>query len=131
MKTKQEHVDYWISQVSDDWDAVDALFVRHKYLQSLFFAHLTIEKLCKAIWIKHNEINVPPKTHNLLYLLSQTPIKLTEEHSEFMLSLNRFQMEGRYPDYWSQMYKICNEDFTRKTIDQTNLLRIWLLGKLQ
>lgn len=131
MKTKQEHINYWISQAEDDWDAVDALFVRQKYLQSLFFTHLTIEKLCKVIWIKHNENNVPPKSHNLLYLLSQTPIKLTEEQSEFLLSLNRFQMEGRYPDYWTQMSKICNEDFTRNIIEQTNTLRLWLLGNLQ
>ncbi|NCO56001.1 MAG: hypothetical protein COS14_01960 [Bacteroidetes bacterium CG02_land_8_20_14_3_00_31_25] len=131
MKTKQEHIDYWISQVADDWDAVDALFVRQRYLQSLFFTHLTIEKICKAIWIKHNKTNFPPRVHNLLYLLSQTPVTLTEEQSEFMLSLNRFQMEGRYPDYWTQMCKICNEDFARKMIEQTNELKLWLIKKLQ
>ena len=74
MKTKQEHITFWIEQAGDDWIAVDTLFKGKMYLQSLFFAHLVIEKVCKAFWIKHNKENVPPRTHNLIYLLSSTPI---------------------------------------------------------
>ena len=43
MKTKKEHIDFWIMQSKDDWDAVDSLFKGKNYLQSLFFAHLVIE----------------------------------------------------------------------------------------
>jgi len=131
MKTKNEHIDHWIDQANDDWKAVNTLFNGKNYLQSLFFAHLVIEKLCKSLWIKHHEENVPPRTHNLIYLLSDTPIKLTDDLSEFILSLNRFQLEGRYPDYHAKMHTICNEQFTNSMIKSTNDLRIWLLGKLQ
>jgi HEPN domain-containing protein len=131
MKTKAEHIDFWISQAEDDWSAVDTLFKGKKYLQSLFFAHLVIEKICKALWIKYNEGNVPPRTHNLIHLLSVTPIQLSEERSEFMLNLNRFQLEGRYPDYLTRMHKICNESFTNEILEKTNTLRLWLLGKVQ
>lgn len=131
MKTKSEHIDFWISQAEDDWSAVDTLFRGRKYLQSLFFAHLVIEKICKAMWIKYNGGNVPPRTHNLIHLLSATPIKLSDEKSEFMLNLNRFQLEGRYPDYLTKMHQICNEQFTTEIIEKTNSLRLWLLGKVQ
>lgn len=67
MKTKTEHIDFWISQAEDDWSAVDTLFKGKNYLQCLFFAHLVIEKICKALWIKYNEGNVPPRTHNLIH----------------------------------------------------------------
>ena len=30
------------------------MFTSQRYLHSLFFAHLTVEKLCKAIWVKNN-----------------------------------------------------------------------------
>lgn len=90
-----------------------------------------IEKICKALWIKHSEENVPPRTHNLLHLLSTTPIELNDEKSEFILSLNRFQLEGRYPDYLTKMHNICNETFTTRMINETNNLRIWLLEKVQ
>ncbi len=131
MKTKEDHIDFWLTQADDDWTAVDTLFKGRNYLQSLFFAHLVIEKICKALWIKHNVGNVPPRTHNLIHLLSTTPIKLDDDRSEFMLSLNRFQLEGRYPDYLTKMHDICNESFTTDIIDRTNKLRLWLQKKVQ
>lgn len=130
MKTKQEHINFWIEQSNDDWAAVDTLYKGKKYLQALFFAHLVIEKECKALWIKHNSGNVPPRTHNLIYLLSTTPIEFPDETGEFMLSLNRFQLEGRYPDYLTKINAICNEDFTTSMLKKTNNLRLWLLEKL-
>ena len=81
MKTKDEHIRYWIEQANDDWTAVNTLFNGKNYLQSLFFAHLVIEKLCKSLWIKHNEEMVPPRTHNLIHLLTATPIQLTDDRS--------------------------------------------------
>ena len=81
MITKGAHIKFWLEQAEDDWSAVDTLFKGKKYLQSLFFAHLVIEKLCKSVWIKYNEGNVPPKTHNLIYLLSSTTIEITDEKS--------------------------------------------------
>lgn len=131
MKTKTEHIDFWIAQAEDDWSAVNTLFKGRKYLQCLFFAHLVIEKICKALWIKYNDGNVPPRTHNLIHLLSSTQIKLNDERSEFMLNLNRFQLEGRYPGYLTRMHQICNESFTIEILEKTNKLRLWLLGKVQ
>lgn len=131
MKSKSEHIIFWVEQSNDDWTAVQSLYNGKNYLQSLFFAHLVIEKLCKSIWIKYNPENIPPRTHNLMHLLSSTPIELTEEKSEFILNLNRFQLEGRYPDYLTKIHNICNEQFTTSTIETTNELRLWLLEKLQ
>ena len=131
MKNKEEYIEFWIAQANDDWNAVQTLFTGKNYLQSLFFSHLVIEKLCKSLWIKHHIENVPPRTHNLITLLSATPVKLADEQSEFLLTLNRFQLEGRYPDYMTKMHNICNEMFTKEIIHSANIFRIWLLEKLQ
>lgn len=131
MKNKEEYVEFWIEQANDDWNAVHTLFNGKNYLQSLFFSHLVIEKLCKSLWIKHNIENVPPRTHNLITLLNATPVKLSDEQGEFLLMLNRFQLEGRYPDYMTKMHNICNESFTNEIIQTVNDFRIWLLEKLQ
>lgn len=66
MKTKDDYISYWIEQANDDWTAVNTLFNGRNFLQSLFFAHLVIEKLSKSLWIKYNEDNVPPITHNII-----------------------------------------------------------------
>jgi HEPN domain-containing protein len=131
MITKEEHIKYWIDQANDDWEAVNALIKNGKNLQGLFFTHLVIEKLGKAVWIKDNEGNIPSRTHNLLYILSQTQLILTDEQSEFFLNLNRFQLEGRYPEYITKMQLICDEKFTNEIISKTDEQRKWLIENLQ
>jgi HEPN domain-containing protein len=131
MKTKEEHINYWLNQAEDDWEAVDTLFKGKKYLQSLFFSHLVIEKICKALWIKYNLQNIPPRTHNLNFILSQTPLKLSEEQSEFLLNLNRFQLEGRYPEYITKIQEICSFDFTHEMLTRTKEIKSWLQENLQ
>lgn len=68
---------------------------------------------------------------NLILLLASTTLKIDEFTSEFLLKLNRFQLEGRYPDYFNQIKKICNENFTKQIINESNELRLWLIEKLQ
>lgn len=58
MMTKQDYINFWIEQAEDDGTAVDTLFKGKNFMQSLFFAHLVIEKLCKSLWIKYNDENV-------------------------------------------------------------------------
>jgi AbiV family abortive infection protein len=79
MKTKKQHIDYWVDQSGDDWETAQILFKNKKYLHALFWSHLVLEKLCKALWIAHNTENTPPRTHNLIYLLSKTNLNTTEE----------------------------------------------------
>lgn len=73
MMSKQDHNPYWIEQAEDDWDAVNTLYKGGKYLHASLFSHLANEYLCKALWIKHNKDNIPPKTHNLIHIISNAP----------------------------------------------------------
>ncbi len=69
MLAKLEHIYYWFKSSQDDWKTVETLFTSKRYLHSLFFAHLTVEKLCKAIWVKNNSDNFPPRTHHLVKII--------------------------------------------------------------
>jgi len=62
-----------------DWKAVNQLYSGKCYTHSLFWAHLVLEKLLKAHWIKDNESNTPPKIHNLLYLADKTKLSISQE----------------------------------------------------
>ncbi len=66
---KQEHIDYWIRSSEEDVATMHSLFLAERHLHCLFFGHLSLEKILKALWVKYNENNIPPKTHNLLKLL--------------------------------------------------------------
>ena len=129
--TKEEHIQYWIQTAEKDWKAVDSLFKSKNYVHCLFFAHLVMEKLCKAHWIKDNKNNIPPKIHNLIWLIQNTKLQLTEEQLAFMDRMNEFQIEGRYPDYLMNRFKICNYKFTTKVLKEVKKIRLCLIEKLQ
>jgi HEPN domain-containing protein len=131
MLSKQEHIAYWLAQADDDWQTVDILFAGGKYLQTLFWAHLVLEKICKCLWIQHNSGNVPPRSHNLNRLLALANIVLTDEQHSFLAEINQFQLEGRYPDYIANMRLLCTREVTSDYIHQTNALRLCLRQLLQ
>jgi HEPN domain-containing protein len=105
MLTKEEHIKYWITMAMRDWRAVQNMYKSRDYLPALFFAHLVIEKLCKAYWVRDNVSNTPPKIHNLITLIDRTNFKISEDDRNFFFNLNQFQLEGRYSDYKDQLYK--------------------------
>ena len=129
--TKQQHIDYWKNTAEDDWGSVALLFRGKKYLQALFWAHLVLEKLSKALWVKNNEENIPPKTHNLIVLLKQANVDLGEEKMNFLVNYNNFQLSARYPDYLNEIYNVCTKQFTERQMYNVKEIRQCLLKMLQ
>lgn len=97
--TKQEHIDYWIQSSNDDFEVYTVLLKNSNFTHALFIANLCLEKIIKAHFVKDNNINVPPKVHNLVFLVKQTNLKLTDEQMVLLTIINDFQIQGRYPDY--------------------------------
>ena len=131
MMTKQQYIDYWINTAEDDWGSVEWLFKGKKYLQCLFWAHLTLEKLAKALWVKNHTQNTPPKIHNLIWLLKQSNIDLGEENMNFLDDYNTFQLSSRYPDYLNKIYSVCTKQFTEKQLNKVKEIRLCLLKMVQ
>ncbi len=128
--TKDEHLLHWVKTATSDWKATEELYKAKCYMQSLFWAHLVLEKLLKAHWIKDNEGNTPPKMHNLLYLAEKTKLELPQETLDFFFLMNQFQLEGRYPDYLQDIFRKYKLVQTKKVLDQVNTHRKCLLKKL-
>jgi HEPN domain-containing protein len=128
--TKHDHILHWKETAEGDWLAAQDLFQTRRYLQCLFLTHLTIEKLCKAHWVKDNVDDYPPRIHNLARVLAATAIVLTPAQEVLIAELNGFQMDGRYPDYQRTVYNIATEAYTRQLLDDTELFRQCLLSTL-
>jgi len=127
MMTKEQHIDYWLDTAQYDWDGTEKAFEAKSYLHCLFWAHLTLEKLAKAHWVKEN---IPPKVHNIHWLLEQSNIDLGEDMMFFLEEFNDFQLEGRYPDYTKKIYKICTKEFTFEKLEKIKEVRECLLKML-
>lgn len=128
--TKQDFIKYWKDSSADDWKAVQQLFNGRNYVQALFFAHLVLEKLAKAHWVKDNTGNHPPRIHNLVAIIKHTKTVLPEEDLQFLAAMNDFQLEGRYPDYTNKLHKIYKSKTTNELLEKVNTLRKCLLKNL-
>lgn len=128
--TKADYIDYWKTTAEKDRLAVGHLFEKGDFLHSLFFAHLMLEKLLKAHWVKDNTTDFPPKTHNLMLLVSQTGLAPSVEQLRLLSRVNQFQLDGRYPDYKLNMFKIATEDYTQELLHEIELVQKWLENSL-
>ena len=129
--TKEEHIKYWIDIAEKDWAIHLKLYDSMDFVYCLFFVHLMVEKLSKAVWVKYNVDNYPPKSHNTCYILDQAKIGLSDEQKDFLLILNEFNIEGRYPDYNQKIFKICTKKYTDDILLKTKEIKEWLLSRLQ
>lgn len=96
---KKEQIQYWVNTATDDLQTADLLISNNRFIHGLFFCHLCIEKLCKAHIVRDTN-EVPPKSHNLLYLVSKTDLLLTDDQKDICSMLMTYQLEGRYPEYY-------------------------------
>jgi HEPN domain-containing protein len=97
-----KQIDYWQKIAASDIETASILVSSGKYVEGLFFCHLCIEKIIKALVVKQIE-DIPPRSHDLFYLANLAKIELTEPHSEFMQILMKYQLEGRYPEYYPKV----------------------------
>ena len=128
--TKRKHIDYWVQSATKDLETMEYLMKGRKYVHALFFGHLNLEKLCKAIWVINNNDNIPPKTHNLLKLLKEANIILDDSQQLFLLKLNQYQIEGRYPEDIGKLYKITDKSLATQYIKEIKKLKKCFLDKM-
>ena len=127
---KSDYIQYWKLTALKDWDAVNHLFEKGDYLHALFFTHLVLEKLLKAHFVQDNLSDFPPRTHNLLLLISQTSLLPSSDQLRLLSQMNQFQIDARYPDYKMTMFQIATESYTRNLLDEVQILKEWLNNKL-
>jgi HEPN domain-containing protein len=128
--TKDKNIEYWINQSKMDWDRAYFIIEKEDFVFGLFCVHLSLEKICKAIWVKQNNEKYPPRSHDLKYLLADTDIELTASQSRFIDDIQRYQIEGRYPDYKQLIYKYTTKELTDEFLTKANDLRECLLKEI-
>ena len=122
----RRQVEYWLNGSQDDIEAAVVLLEKRKIRQSLFFAHLAVEKVLKAHVSKATDA-VPPRTHDLLRLAELAGISIPAPRRVFLARLQRYCMEGRYPDLPPETPEW---DEARTELDEAQETRSWLVNQL-
>jgi HEPN domain-containing protein len=129
--TNREHIDFLINQAGEDFRAALVLADAGFYGHALFWAHLVLEKFCKALWIFKNQNPVYPYIHNLLRLLKESNVELSNDQIEFYAEMNQFQAQGRYSDELKKMENTVNNELAIQYLENTKKEMKWLLNQMQ
>lgn len=89
------------------------MFNGGRFFYAVFMCHLSIEKVLKGLY-QEKVKDIPPKVHNLVYLLNRIGIKPSEEMGKFMVKLNEANVVTRYPDNIDKLQK----DYTEGTVKE-------------
>ncbi len=127
---KQEKIQYWLKSAKLDWKVANNLYEKKDFSYSLYFGHLTLEKILKALYVDRFD-EPPPFTHRLTYLAEKLSLNLTEDQIDLLEIATDFNLEARYPDEKFSFQKRCTESFTREYIDKIKEMKKWLLKQIK
>lgn len=120
-------MNYWIESSDKDYDVMLDLKKNKRNSYALFFGHLAIEKLLKAIYAKNNK-SAPyaPKSHDLDYLAEKMNLERTNHQNDLLETISHFNLEARYDDYKRTFENKCTDEYTEKQIKNIEEVRLWL-----
>ena len=97
--TQEEHVQYWLDTAAQDWDTSQVLLTTARQ-PAVVFAHWTLEKLSKALWVQQHPNAMVPATDDVALLLAATSFVINKEQTAFAQGLKAFHDDVLEPDPW-------------------------------
>lgn len=119
----------WLKQADYDMDTAVYMHEGGRHIYAVFMCHLAIEKALKGLFYEtHREI--PPKTHNLIYLLNKIGIKPPSKPGKFIAKLSEASIPIRYPESLAKLQKIYTEDVVGGILADGKDMILWIKEKL-
>lgn len=89
--------EYWRQGADEDGHVAARLVEDGSSRHGLFFAHLALEKMLKALVCRRTR-DVPPRIHNLVRLSQLAGFEPDSRQIDLLAEMNQFNLEGRYPE---------------------------------
>lgn len=124
-------VTYWIELSDYDIETAAAMLISKRYLYVGFMAHLAIEKILKAYFVKSNK-ETAPFSHSLSYIAKQSEIfdLFSEEQKDLIDMLEPLNIEARYPSHKKQLFESLTDERCKTILEKTKELHSWIKKKL-
>lgn len=90
-------INFWTSEAEEALQVAGHLVEKGDFSYALFFGHLALEKMLKALCVKELQAHAPP-IHNLVRLAKIAGIELDEQTESALVTITAFNIESRYPD---------------------------------
>jgi HEPN domain-containing protein len=122
---QQEIIEFWIIEAEESQKVSQHLFDKKDYSYALFFGHLAVEKIIKAIYVKNIDLQIP-RSHNLPRLAKAAGLSVPPVMQENLIRITTFNLEARYPDIKRKFREKCTPEFTKAELDKINEVFKWL-----
>lgn len=86
---------------------------------------MALEKYFKHIIVKSTDSHAP-HSHDLLYLAGLAKIQLEPDQQEFLASVNKFNIQGRYPEEKMEFHKTATAKYAAAWLGKINKFYSWL-----
>ena len=121
--------DEWFKQAEYDLDTADYMVGGGRGFYAIFMCHLGIEKALKGLYrAKRGE--VPPKSHDLISLLSKTGVEVPEETGKLIVQLNQAAVLTRYPDDLDAVRAAYPKEVVGETVTRVREVLAWIKQQL-
>lgn len=122
----EKQIDYWRQGSAEDWEVAVKLVKDGKSRHGLFFAHLALEKILKALICRRTQ-DLPPRIHNLTRLCDLAGMKPDRRQADLLADMNQFNLEGRYPEAYTPQL---GSDEATEYIARSQEVLTWLTRQL-
>lgn len=122
---KEEAVKIWLKRSNDDLKLAREIFELKHYNYCLFFCHLSLERILKALIVKKSGKSAPP-IHDLARLAKHARIGMDDKLSGELAEITTFNVEARYDTIKLAFYKKATKKYTTEWLWRTEQIHKWL-----
>lgn len=115
----------WLKQADYDIDTAEYMFAGGKFFYAVFMCHLSVEKAIKGPYQQRLK-ELPPKMHNLVYLLKKIDIRPDETAGKFIVKLNEASVATRYPEDIDRLQGQYTKDVVKNILVESRKVLEWI-----
>ena len=119
----------WVKQADYDIDTAEFMFNGGRYFYAVFMCHLSIEKALKGLY-QSRLGEIPPKVHNLVYLLNKIGVKPAETIGKFLIKLNEVNIVTRYPEDIDKLQRDFTQSVVKDILSKSKEALGWIKAQL-
>ena len=128
MSPLSKNPEEWLEQAEEDLKTAEYMLKGGYNVYAVFFCHLAIEKALKGLYFKRTQL-VPPKTHNLLYLLEKINEKPTADIFKFIMTINEVHIITRYPEDYKRIQQEFPLEFISSALTKSRETIKWIKAR--
>jgi len=118
----------WFKQANYDIKSARVMFENKQYIHCVFMCHLALEKALKGLFVQRFD-EMPPRTHNLIFLSEKIKLERTNDISDFLFTLTGVSVQTRYPDELQNLRKSYNKAKTKALLEKSTEALKWLKAR--